>query len=218
MKVAYIRTSTLDQTPELQLADIKTMLSTEPDHILNEQISAYKDKLIRPKFEDLKTLIQNRKVSSLYVWHLDRIYRNRKKLCEFLAFCKNYQVTVHSFNQRWLDAIQEITPPFNEMMYDLMLQIIGFMAEDESMTKSKRVKMAVRRTSAGTVSYKGAKWGRKELPKQTKYKVIALHRSGKSIRQIASVVDIYDSSNNARKISKSTVHKLLSEFKAENVS
>ena len=218
MKIVYIRTSTLEQTPELQLADIRNMMATEPDLVLQEQVSAYKDKLIRPEFEKLKRLIQNRIVTSLYVWHIDRIFRNRLKLVEFLSFCKNYKVSVHSYNQKWLDAIQEITPPFNEIMFDLMLQIIGFMAEDESQTKSKRVKMAVRRTTAGTVSYKGTKWGRKELPKQTKDKVISLHQSGKSIREIASVVNIYDANNNARKISKSCVHKLVSDFKAENLS
>ncbi len=218
MKVAYIRTSTIEQTPELQIADIKTLLSTEPDLILQEQVSAFKNNLIRPMFEELKKLIRNRTVASVYVWHLDRIFRNRKKLVEFLSFCKNYQVQVFSYNQKWLNAIQEISPPFNEIMYDLMLQIIGFMAEDESQTKSKRVKMAVRRTSAGTVSYKGNRWGRKGLTKQTLEKVITLFQSGISIRNIASAVKIYDSNNNARNISKSAVHKIIAEFKAENHS
>jgi DNA invertase Pin-like site-specific DNA recombinase len=109
--------------------------------------------------------------------------------------------------------------PFNEIMYSLMLQIMGWLAESESTTKSNRVKMSVKHTTAGiTVSYKGNKWGRKSLPKQTINRVIGLYSEGKSIRQIAAVVQVYDKNNNGRQISVGAVHKILAEYRAQKDS
>ena len=219
MIAIYIRTSTNEQAPELQLNDIRSIIEKEPDIIFQEKISAFKDNILRPEFEKLKKLISERKLTALYIWHIDRIFRNRKKLLEFLAFCKNHHVSIFSFNQKWLESIQTITPPFNEIMFDLMLQIIGFMAEDESATKSKRVKMAVKTDLNGnTISYKGNKWGRKQFPKQTENKVIALYQTGKSIREIAAEVQVYDKNKNSRNISKSAVHKIIVNFKSKKGS
>jgi DNA invertase Pin-like site-specific DNA recombinase len=97
----------------------------------------------------------------------------------------------------------------------MMIQVIGFIAEEESSTKSARVKNAVRKSKNGnTISYKGNRWGRKPISTQTTQKVIELRKEGKSIRDISSIVKIYDSNNNGRNISKSTVHKILAEFEA----
>ena len=108
-----------------------------------------------------------------------------------------------------MQSIQQLQPPFNEIMFDFMLQIMGWLAEDESVKKSNRVKMAVRRTENGsTVSYKGVKWGRKPLSKQVISKIKELRTEGKSVREIAKLVHVYDANNNGRLISKSAVHKI----------
>lgn len=205
----YLRTSTDDQTPQLQLRDIATLVRIEDAILLEETVSAWKDNVARPAFDNLKALIKSRKVSSLYVWHLDRIYRNRKRLVEFLSLCRNYGVSVFSFNQKWIVSIQQMDAPFNEIMFDFMLQIIGWIAEDESTTKSNRVRMSVRKTEEGTFSHKGNKWGRKAMPKQTVTRVLELHKAGNSIRAIASEVQIYDKNKNGKPISKSAVHKII---------
>ena len=92
-----------------------------------------------------------------------------------------------------------------------MLQIMGWITEEESIKKSNRVKMALRKNINGiTFSHKGNKWGRKTLSKQVTAKVNELNALGLTIRQIAAQVTVYDKHNNGRKISKSAVHKLLS--------
>lgn len=45
-----------------------------------------------------------------------------------------------------------------------------------------------------------------------------LHRKNKSIREIADMVMIYDKNNNAKKISKSGVHKIIVENAREKDS
>lgn len=214
----YIRCSTNEQTPELQLTDISTMVNLEDTEILNEKVSAYKDNVKRPIFEDLKLKIKKGSVDILYVWHLDRLYRNRQKLIEFLKFCRLYKTKVLSYNQKFLDVFLTMPPPFDEVMYDLMLQIIGWISEEESSTKSKRVKLSVRKELTGTYSHKGNKWGRKAFPKQTLDRVIRLHNDGYSIRNISNQVNVYDKNKNSKNISKSSVQKIIADFKSKNVS
>lgn len=208
----YIRCSTGEQTPELQLTDITTMVNLNSVIILTEKVSAFKDNAKRPIFDELRNVIKKGKVNILYVWHLDRLYRDRKKLVDFLLFCRIYNTKVISYNQKFLEVFLTMPPPFDEAMYDLMLQIIGWIAEEESSTKSKRVKLAVRKDVNGTYSHKGKKWGRKSFPKQTIDRVIKLHNEGASLRNISSQINVYDKNNNSRNISKSSVHKIISTF------
>lgn len=214
----YIRCSTSEQTPELQLTDISTLVNLDDTEILNEKVSAYKDNVKRPVFEELKLNIKKGYVKVLYVWHLDRLYRDRKKLIEFLKFCRLYKTQVLSYNQKFLEVFLTMPPPFDEVMYDLMLQIIGWIAEEESSTKSKRVKLSVRKELNGTYSHKGNKWGRKAFPKQTIDRVIRLHNDGYSIRNISNQVYVYDKNKNSKNISKSSVQKIIADFKYKNVS
>ncbi len=204
----YIRCSTLEQEPELQIKDIKTICE-QPFELYKENQSAWAENTIRPVFSSIISLIKKRKISNLYVWDLDRIYRNRKRLQEFFILCKTYDCKVHSYRQNWLEDINSIPAPFNEIVFDLLINITGWMGQDESQKKSERVKMAVKKRSNGTFSYKGNKWGRKALPKQTIDRVLEFHQQGKSIREIASIVKIYDKHNNGKQISKSAVHKIL---------
>jgi DNA invertase Pin-like site-specific DNA recombinase len=209
--IIFIRTSTVEQTPELQLGDITRTFNPSSFIIIEEQESAFKESVKRNQFERLKKLIASNKVNVLYVWDLDRLFRNRKRLISFLELCKINNTKLYSYNQQWLTKLQEIQPPFNEIMYDFMLQIMGWIAEEESIKKSNRVKMAVRKNTNGvTFSHKGNKWGRKTLSKQVTTKVKELKDLGLSIRQIAAQVMVYDKSNNGRNISKSAVHKILS--------
>jgi DNA invertase Pin-like site-specific DNA recombinase len=218
-KYIFIRTSTTEQTPELQLNDIVKTFELTDYIIIEEQDSAYKENSKRIEFEKLKKLIWGNKVSELYVWDLDRLFRNRNRLIEFLKMCKHTKTSLFSYNQQWLQAIQNIQAPFNEIMFDLMIQIMGWLAEDESKKKSNRVKMAVVKTDdKPTVSYKGNRWGRKPLSKQVVNKIMELHKAGYSIRQIARQVNIYDSNKNGRPISIGAVHKTIHLFQAEIVS
>jgi DNA invertase Pin-like site-specific DNA recombinase len=219
MRYIYIRTSTTEQTPELQLNDISTLVHLDECICIKEQESAYKAENNRHELEKLKGLISKKLVTDIYVWALDRLFRNRRKLIEFLTLCKLYSVKIHSYNQMWLESLNKIPEPFNEIVYDMMIQILGFIAEEESSVKSARVKNALRKSDKGkTISYKGNIWGRKSFSLQTTKKILELRNEGKSIRNIASIVKVYDSNNNGRFISKSAVHKILAEYELKKGS
>jgi len=191
MKVAiYIRTSTEDQNPENQLKDCMSLYDELMGELIpyyKDQQSAWKDNKDRLAFEDLKKEIKKGNVSHLIVWDFDRIYRNRLRFKEFLLFLKAYNVSLHSFRQAWLEEIYRIPSPWNDIVSDLMINIYGHIAEDESKKKSERVKIAQRFKDGLTYSYKGNKWGRKSLSTQKVNKILDL-KGKMPLRNIAAEV------------------------------
>lgn len=222
MKAVYIRTSTHEQTPELQLKDISSLIDLTGVTIFKDKQSAWQDFKERSEFKELSNLIKSRKVSDLFVWDLDRIYRNRKKLIEFFELCKIYDCKIHSVRQQWLEEINGMPNPWGEIIHNLMLQVMGWIAEEESQKKSDRIKNAVTKKKnykgvVETTSAYGNKWGRKNLSPQTIKKVLDLFDQGISLRKISKEVWIYDQHGNKKKnISLGAVHKIVTEKTQEN--
>lgn len=210
--IIYIRTSTEEQNPQNQLKDcevLATKLNIKDYKVFEERQSAFKDNE-RAVFNSIKKAIVRKEVEVLLCWDLDRLFRNRKKLVQFFELCKNYNCKIYSARQEWLEGINNIQEPFNEIVHSLMLQVMGWLAEDESKKKSDRVRSAIRKINGITKSYKGNKWGRKSITtSRLKQQVVALREQGLSIREIAKQVYVYDKSNNKKLISYSLVYKLL---------
>jgi DNA invertase Pin-like site-specific DNA recombinase len=215
--IIYIRTSTEEQEPENQIKSCQKLSKGEYE-LLQDKQSAFTDKKDREKFELAKKLIKSGKIKHFIVWDLDRIYRNRIKLKEFFQFCKIHKCNIHSVNQQWLEQLNNIPEPFNEIMHDLMLNLMGWLAEDESKKKSERVRLAVRKQKGITKSYKGNKWGRKPLGKKSVEEILRLYKEGKSMREISEEVFYWDKNNNKKQISKSAVHKIINENKDKKFS
>ena len=207
----YIRTSTKEQNPKLQLSDCENIRPKDNKtdtfvdyYLLEDKQSAWKDNVERPQFNELHKRIKQHKVRNLIVWDLDRLYRNRKKLIEFFKLCKHYGCRIYSFRQAWLSEVNTVPAPWGEIVHDMMIQVMGWIAEDESNRKSKGIKLAVKQKRGVTVSYKGNKWGRKRLSTQKKNKIISLHKDNPkfSMRYIANEIGV----------SVGVVHKTLAEF------
>ncbi len=207
MNAIYIRTSTQEQNPENQLQQCLEMCK-ENYELYQDQQSAWKENVERPNFNKLKSDIKLNRVGNLYVWDLDRIFRNRANLLGFFNFCKAHKCTVWSSRQKFLNEMQSIELPkgfefIKEMMIDNFLQFLGWIAEDESQKKSDRVRAAIRSKPDGAYSYKGNKWGRKRISTFKKNQITELKRKGLSLRSIAAELGV----------SKSVVHKYLQEIK-----
>ena len=201
--VIYLRTSTEEQNPENQLKDCQSINTYGEGEVIQEQQSAFKDK-DREKFERIRQDIKMSKVNHLIVWDLDRLHRNRKKLTAFFEYCKVYGCKIHSFRQAWLEQLHKIPEPFNDIMSGLMIQLMGWLAEDESKKKSERVKIAYKNRTK--------EWGRKPLSKDVKKEILELRKQGLSIREIADSVTYWDKHNNRKFVSRGVVHKTLQEF------
>ncbi|MFH1456324.1 MAG: recombinase family protein [archaeon] len=212
--IIYLRTSTEDQNPQNQLKDCMTLCQVEDYLVVEEQKSAFKDDKKRTEFNKILNGIKKRECQHLIVWDFDRIYRNRVKLKGFFELCKSYGCQIHSFRQQWIEQLNNMVPPWNEIMFEFLIQVFGWIAEDESQKKSDRIKNAVRHKNGVTKSCYGNRWGRKPLSKQTIKKVLDLHKLGISIRAIAQLVNYWDKSGNKKPLSKSAVHKIIKQNSA----
>ena len=201
----YLRTSTEEQNPQNQLRDCKTLV-TGDYQVVEEKQSAFKDK-DRPKFDgEIKPLIAKGKVEELIGWDIDRFFRNRKKLVEFFKFCELYKCKIFSYNQRYFDDFYKIPPPFDEIVSNIVLNLMGWIAEEESKKKSERVKIAFKNRKK--------KWGRRPL-ENVEDRVIELHKQGKSLREISKEVHYWDSQRNKKFISKSAVQLIIKNFNSK---
>lgn len=213
--IIYIRTSSQEQQPKNQIRDCKILLNKKEKYqILEEKSSAWFGD--RPVFNAIQKGIQNNKIKNLIIWDLDRLFRNRKKLIKFFDLCKIYKCQVNSFRQDWLNQLNQMPEPFNEIMFQMMLQIMGWISEEESSKKSERIKLAVRKQPGKiTKSYKGNVWGRKPLFSKIQEQIRKLHKQGKTIREIQKKVYYFDKSNHKKFVSAGYVHKSLHNFNKE---
>ena len=209
MKVAiYIRTSTEDQDPHNQLKDCVSINKYGDYLLFEDKQSAWKDNKEREGFEKLRKLIKQKKINNLIIWDFDRIYRKRKSFIEFMKFLKIYNCNLHSFRQQWLEEIYNVPPPWNEIVSDMLLQVMGWMAEEEANKLSQRIKIAY--------NNRKKKWGRKPINKKTEEEVIHLFKQGKSMRDISKEVYYWDESRNKHQVSKSAVHKIIKNYSLKN--
>jgi len=210
MKVAiYIRTSTEEQNPENQLKDCLSINKYGEYELIEDKESAWNDKKERIGFNKIKSYIKNRRIEHIIVWDLDRLYRNRKNLVDLFKLCEINKVKIHSFRQKWLEDINQMPSPWNDIVSDLMIQIMGWIAQDESDKKSQRVKSAIRIKADGAYSYKGNKWGRKQLStyKKNLLKEIIKRNPIPTIRTISKEIGA----------SRGVVHKYLTIIRKENL-
>lgn len=187
--VIYVRTSTEEQNPENQLDDCKALAATldlNDYDVLEEKGSAWKDSAERPAFESIRQAALKGEVKHLLVWDFDRLFRNRKKT---LAFVKEYGklgLKVHSHRQQWLEQLNRVPAPWNEIMSDFLLNVLAWIGEEESQKKSERVKAAYQRMSRDK---RCKKWGRPEVF-INESRLRALKGQGLSIRQIAKELGV----------------------------
>jgi len=218
--IIYIRTSTEEQNPELQLEDCSKVinkLGITDYEVIEDKVSGWKE-LERKGFESIQNAIKKKSIKVLICWDLDRLYRNRKNLIAFFEFCKIYGCKIYSYRQDWLESINNITAPFNEIVHGLMLQVMGWLAEEESSKKSMRVKNAIRIKEGITESYRGNKWGRKNISDKTKELIVEAYKQNKPYSTICHEVFYWDKNGNQKFVSKGLVHKVIAEFKGKNVS
>lgn len=112
--IIYIRCSTdtngeNKQTPELQLNPIwKAFPNSQNAEVFIEKRSAYKNEGHgkRPVWDLIMDNIASSNIKAIYLFDLDRAYRNRSRLKELFILCKKNGCKIHSVNQEWLRGYQ----------------------------------------------------------------------------------------------------------------
>ena len=219
--VILIRTSTKEQSPELQLDECKKFNDSKGwilSKVFSKQESAYKNE--EGVWKDEIEWAINNDIRHIVVWNMDRFSRLEEEkvldLVKMLSVMHN--IKLHAVNGDAWSEIAEVIGKLNDMGFvgkalsdflETMIRGIEFRrANRESKTKSERVKLAVRKVDGSkTKSYKGNNWGRKSLPKSVVDKIKKLRDNGMSLREISNTVYYYDKNGNKKLVSKSAVHK-----------
>jgi len=222
MKIGlYARVSTKKQSEQEQIPSIINGFNLNESNciIFKEEVSAWSIEKESKRLEllKLKKVIENREINKLYIWDLDRLYRNREKTKEFYNLCSFNGVEVYSLNQTWINDFADLKAKFPENfkflidhISNLLLDVYTQSAEDESTKKSERVKLKVKKCDDGiTRSTNGKKWGRRKLPARVIEEVLNYSKEKKSMRWIAGNVYYYDKNNNKKNLSVGKVHQII---------
>ena len=179
--VIYARVSTLDQTVDNQLIELRDHCSKMGWEVVKE----YSDEglsgtLSREKRPALNALIKDayrKRFDSVVCWDISRIGRSMKELVLFLSDMKDRDIGICSVRQGF-----DTSTSMGEIMY----QFVGILSSWER-------EMIRERTLAGLERAKseGKTLGRRKVTDDTiTAKIIELRTAKKSIREIASEVGV----------------------------
>ena len=181
-KVAiYTRVSTLDQTVDNQLIELRDHCSKMGWEIVKEYADeGLSGTLSRDKRPALNSLIKDayrKRFESVVCWDISRIGRSMKELVLFLSDMKDREIGICSVRQGFDTSTS---------MGEIMFQFVGILSSLER-------EMIRERTLAGLERAKseGKTLGRRKVTNDTMTaKIVELRTAKKTIRQIASEVGV----------------------------
>jgi DNA invertase Pin-like site-specific DNA recombinase len=170
----YIRVSSIDQNPEMQLRDLEQFIAArgwELHKIYQDQLTGTNSQ--RPALQTLLADARRRKVDIIVCWKLDRFFRSLKDLVNTLTELNEIGVGFCSFNDPGVD----MTTPTGR----LLVHLIGAFAEFEASLTRMRCRAGIENARA-----KGKHLGR---PRRIdRDQVVALRQQGFSLREIANAI------------------------------
>ena len=173
----YCRVSTLDQSNDSQLLDLKRYIQERGWHIFNEYcdkgISGTKDS--RPALNELMGDAKKRRFDVVLVWRFDRFARSTKHLILALEEFKNLGIDFVSFQEN-IDT----SSPLGSAIFT----IISAVAQLERDIIAERVKAGLRRAKEA-----GKRIGRPKISVD-EAEIQRLRAEGRSLRGIAEQVGI----------------------------
>lgn len=172
----YTRVSTLDQSCELQIRELKEFAERRGWNV----VAVFEEKMSgttanRPQLKQLQKLVAERKIDVVLTWKLDRLFRSLKDLLSVLQDWSDLGVEMVSLR----DNIDLTTSTGR-----LLMQIVGAFGEFEAALVRERVRAGV-----ANARKKGVKLGRPSLYLDLE-KIGSMRSQGSPIRQIASDLGI----------------------------
>jgi DNA invertase Pin-like site-specific DNA recombinase len=185
MKVKYIRWSTLGQTGARQLLD-----ADKYDLVLQEQVSGSVAFAKRLKGAELLKLINQGKVTDLYIEELTRLGRNSFDMLTTLNACEENHVIVHIQNMNLSSSVKGKPNP----LFKMFTHIMSVMSEHEKELIKERTEMGKIAARQRGVTF-GRKPGTNErkadfLQKDASKKILKYLKAGEyPIRVIAKLTN-----------------------------
>ena len=153
---AYARVSSRDQNLARQLESLKQYVPDDRDIFVDKQSGKNTD---RPGLQLLLHLL--RSGDTLYLHSLDRLGRNKEDIKNILRELKEKKVIVRILDlpTSMVTTDDEVTGATMEMVNNLLIEVLGYVAEMERRNIRKRQEEGIE-----VAKEKGVKFGRKKLP------------------------------------------------------
>lgn len=192
----YIRVSTTDQDPAMQLSDLRRYVQQRGFSLYKEYVDlgVSGTKASRPALDALMDGARKRLFDVVLVWRFDRFARSVKHLVDALHEFRSLGISFISYQE----SIDTTTP-----MGEAMFTIISAMAKLERDIIVQRVKAGMRKAKE-----QGKRIGRPKAVVDVET-IISLRRQGLSLQAIANRVRYKDSRGRWRNVSKGKVHRVL---------
>jgi DNA invertase Pin-like site-specific DNA recombinase len=169
----YMRVSTIEQKPDLQINELRDYAERAGLEIVDEylDVAVSGKKQGRPQLDALMGAARDRAFDQVLVWKFDRFARSTKHLLSALEEFDHLGIGFVSFR----DQIDTSSP-----MGRVMFTLVGAMAELESSLISERVTAGMKAAKT-----KGKHVGRPGTPRRTVARIETLARTtAMSVRQI----------------------------------
>ena len=171
----YTRVSTLDQTTENQISQLKEYAQKqewEIAYIKTDTCSGSKSVEERTGLNEAFTLAHQKKYDVLLFWSLDRFSREgSRKTLEYLTRLDHYGVKWHSYTEQYISSLG--------VFADAIISILSTLAKQERIRISERTKAGLDR-----VRSKGIRLGRPKTPQELITRAKSLRESGLSYFEI----------------------------------
>ena len=154
---AYARVSSRDQNLARQLESLKQYVPDDRDIFVDKQSGKNTD---RPGLQLLLHLL--RSGDTLYLHSLDRLGRNKEDIKNILRELKEKKVIVRILDlpTSMVTTDDEVTGATMEMVNNLLIEVLGYVAEMERRNIRKRQEEGIE-----IAKEKGVKFGRKTIKK-----------------------------------------------------
>ncbi|MBI3616530.1 MAG: recombinase family protein [Candidatus Omnitrophica bacterium] len=190
--VLYVRVSTLDQDPEVQLRALREYVQAKGWEVTREYvdrgISGGKER--RPGLDQLMADARLRRFRVVLVWRFDRFARSVRHLVQALEEFKSRKIEFISITEQ-IDT----TTPFGEALFYLS----GAFSQLERNLIQERVRAGIAHAKA-----KGVRLGRPRILVDPK-EITAMNQRGLSLREIAEKA----------RCSRSTIRRVLKVNRAQ---
>jgi len=186
-KVLYCRCSSLDQKTDRQKINEK-----EYDIVLEDKVSGAVPFFEREGGIDIKKLVDNKIISSLHVWTIDRLGRNLRDILNTIHYFTERTIAIHFVSQ----GLQTLDENGKEnSIAKLMISVLGIVSEMERNQSKERQLEGIKLAKLKGNVYKGRKEGSQEdllkfLSKEKNKKALDYFKKGYKSVEISKLLDI----------------------------
>lgn len=185
--ILYCRCSSIDQKTDRQRVSEK-----DYNIVIEDKVSGAVPFFEREGGKEIKKLVDNKIVSSLHVWTIDRLGRNLRDILNTIHYFTEHSIAIHFINQ----GLTTLDKNGKEnSIAKLMISVLGTVSEMERNQSKERQLEGIKLAKLKGNVYKGRKAGSNEdvlkfLSKDKNKKAVEYFKKGYKAIEISKLLDL----------------------------